>query len=371
LVEQKEFPKITEQELDRLRQFQGIPLPVKEPFNRNATIDTIAHFAYGMGDTNPLFSDEEYGKGTRWGCVVAPPTFLFTCFGRGAPQGLAGVHGMWSGASFEMEVALKEGTGIRGTVTPSGLTPKETRFAGRAILQEFTFDFTTPEGKPIGKASEWLMRTERDTARSKGKYDYLEVASYTPEEIERIFADYEKEVIRGAETRYWEDVVEGQELPHLVKGPLRVTDNIAWKIGWGFRPFAYAHKIAIDYYRKHPHAFIVNDSGIPDVPERVHWDNEFARRVGVPGAYDFGPQRVSWLCQVVTNWMGDDGFIQKFWGEVRRFNLNGDTHWLKGLVSGKRKEEGQALVDLELWGYDQREERTIRGGATVVLPSRG
>ena len=103
----------------------------------------------------------------------------------------------------------------------------------------------------------------------------------------------------------------------------------------------------------------------------MHWDNDFARMVGVPGAYDFGPQRVSWLCQVVTNWMGDDGFIQKFWGEVRRFNLNGDTHWLKGLVSSKRKEEGRGGVELELWGYDQREERTIRGGATVVLPSRG
>jgi hypothetical protein len=68
--------------------------------------------------------------------------------------------------------------------------------------------------------------------------------------------------------------------------------------------------------------------------------------------------------------MGDDGFIKDFWGEVRRFNLNGDTTWLKGLVSGKRKEGGEALVELELWGYDQREERTIRGGATVVLPSR-
>ena len=33
-------------------------------------------------------------------------------------------------------------------------------------------------------------------------------------------------------------------------------------------------------------------------------------------------------------------------------------------------EDGRALVDLELWGYDQRGGRTIRGGATVVLPSR-
>jgi acyl dehydratase len=370
MVEQKEFPKITEQELDRLRGFLGKPLPVKNPFNRNATVDTIAHFAYGIGDTNPLFSDEEYAKGTRWGAQVAPPTFLFSCEGIGAPRGLAGVHGMWSGASFEMEGPLRAGTGIRATVTPSGLTPKQTRFAGPAILQEFTYNFTTPEGQPIGKLRQWSMRTERDAAQDKGKYHELKAATYTPEEIDRIFADYDKEEVRGAEPRYWEDVEVDDEVPHVVKGPLRVTDNIAWKIGWGFNPFVYAHKVAVDFYKKHPGAFIVNDAGIPDVPERVHWESEFARRVGVPEAYDYGPQRVAWLCQVVTNWIGDDGLIKEFWGEVRRHNLNGDTHWLKGTVSGKRREAGQPLVDLELWGYDQRGERTIRGGATVVLPSR-
>ena len=367
---QSEFPKITEEELDRLRQFLGKPITVESPFNRNATIDTIAHFAHGMGDTNPIFSDEEYGKATRWGSVIAPPTFLFTCEGIGAPRGLGGVHAMWSGASFEMEDVIREGTGIRGTVTPSGLTPKETRFAGRAILQEFTYDYSTLEGQTIGKVRQWSMRTERDAAKDRGKYNALVPATYTPEEIERIFADYEKEEIRGGERLYWEDVEEGQVLPHVVKGPLRVTDNIAWKIGWGFLPFAYAHKIAVDFYKEHPRAFIVNSSGIPDVAERVHWETEFARRVGVPEAYDYGPQRVSWLCQVVTNWMGDEGFIREFWGEVRRHNLNGDTTWLKGTVSGKRWETHRGLVDLELWGYDQREERTIRGAATVVLPSR-
>ena len=218
MAEQKEFPKITEDELERLRQFLGKPLPVKSPFNRNATIDTITHFAHGIGDINPLFSDEDYGKATRWGRVIAPPTFLFTCEGISAPRGLGGVHAMWSGASFEMEDVLREGTGIRGTVTPSGLTPKETRFAGRAILQEFTYDYSTLEGQAIGKVRQWSMRTERDTAQDRGKYKYLEPASYTPEEIDRIFADYDKEEIRGAEPRYWEDVEEGQVLAPCGKG---------------------------------------------------------------------------------------------------------------------------------------------------------
>ena len=371
MVEQKEFPRITEEALEPLRQRLGIPLAITDAFNRNATSDTIRHFAHGIGDTNPLFTDDEYGKGTRWGAMVAPPTFLFTCFGRGAPMGLPGVHGMWAGASFEMKEPIREGTAIRGTVTPSGLTPKETRFAGRAILQEQTYDYTTPQGLGLGRVKEWNLRTERDAGRSKGKYNYLEPASYTPQEIEDIFADYGREVVRGAVPRYWEDVAVGDELPFVVKGPLRVTDNVAWKVGWGFRPFAYAHKVAVDFYKKAPNAFIVNEQGIPDVPERVHWDPDFARRVGVPGAYDYGPQRVAWLGQVVTNWMGDDGFIREYWAEVRRFNLNGDTHWLKGRVTEKRRDGDGPVVELELWGDDQRGETTIRGGAVVVLPSQG
>ena len=202
MVAQSEFPKITEEELDRLRQLLDVQLPAKDPFNRYASPDTIRHFAHGMGDINPLFTDEEYGKTTRWGTMIAPPTFLFSCFGRGAPQGLRGVHGMWAGASFEMHEAIRIGTRIDGTVALTALTPKTTNFAGRAILQEHTYTFTDHENRPLARVSEWNMRTERDAARKRDKYHRLELASYTPEDIERIFADYEKEEIRGATSRY-------------------------------------------------------------------------------------------------------------------------------------------------------------------------
>ena len=43
---------------------------------------------------------------------------------------------------------------------------------------------------------------------------------------------------------------------------------------------------------------------------------------------------------------------------------------LKGRVVEKRKDYGQALVELELWEGNQRRETAIRGGATVVLLSR-
>ena len=97
-------------------------------------------------------------------------------------------------------------------------------------------------------------------------------------------------------------------------------------------------------------AFIPNDQGVPDVPERVHWDEDFARRVGVPTSYDFGPQRVAWLAQVVTNWMGDDGFIVSFRGEVRRFNLVGDTHWLQGRGDGQERKRRATARDSDTVG---------------------
>ena len=46
--------------------------------------------------------------------------------------------------------------------------------------------------------------------------------------------------------------------------------------------------------------------------------------VGTPGAYDYGPERCSWLTHHLTNWMGDDGFLHKSSCKIRRHNPEGD-----------------------------------------------
>jgi acyl dehydratase len=38
----------------------------------------IRRFVEALGDPNPLYVDPEYARGTRWGGVIAPPTFLCT-----------------------------------------------------------------------------------------------------------------------------------------------------------------------------------------------------------------------------------------------------------------------------------------------------
>ena len=37
----------------------------------------IRRFAIAIGDSNPLYSDEAFAASTRYGGIIAPPTFLF------------------------------------------------------------------------------------------------------------------------------------------------------------------------------------------------------------------------------------------------------------------------------------------------------
>ncbi len=59
------FPKITEEGLDDLRKRIGVPITdTVEPWNYEATRDAIRHYAHGIGDDNPLWSDPAYAEKT-------------------------------------------------------------------------------------------------------------------------------------------------------------------------------------------------------------------------------------------------------------------------------------------------------------------
>jgi hypothetical protein len=285
-------------------------------------------------------------------------------------MGMPGVHAMFAGTEWEWFLPIRVNDRITSSVYLSDLIEKESEFAKRTVLQAWTTVYRNQDNETISTCKQWVIRTERDTARERGKYDRLTPHHYTDDEIKAIEADYGREEIRGANPRYWEEVQVGEELTPVLKGPLTVTDIIAWKIGWGNPPFVRAHRIGLDYRQRHPAAGIPNSFGIPDVPERVHWDSEYAREVGVPAAYDYGPQRISWLSHLMTNWIGDDGFLRRLYVEVRRFNLMGDTTWCKGRVTKKYVKDGEHLVGCEIWAEDQRGEVTAPGEATVILPSR-
>ena len=80
--------------------------------------------------------------------------------------------------------------------------------------------------------------------------------------------------------------------------------------------------------------------------------------IAIPMAYDLGGQRNAWIGQVITNWMGDDGFLKTLYCEYRRFNVYGDIQWIKGKVAKKYEQNGEHLVDLDVWSENQRGEVT-------------
>jgi acyl dehydratase len=372
----REFVGITDQALDDLRKRIGVKIEdTLEPWCHEATRDNIRHYAHGIGDDNPLWCDPGYARSTPYGDVIAPPSFLFACSRiiSGYVGGLPGVHAMWAGADWQWMAPIRRNAQIATVAWLKDLVVHQTRFAGRSIQQIYHVDFFDETGTQLASADSWCFRTDRDAARETGtKYQSENARAhrvYTQEEIDRVYAMYAAEEVRGAVPRYWEDVKVGDKLPTIAKGPMTVTGFIAYAQGWGGL-YIRANKLAWRLIDKHPKAGIKNRFGVPDVPERVHWEEDFARKVGVPGAYDYGPERTSWLSHAVTNWMGDAGTLERLRCEIRRHNPEGDIITIEGEVTGMSRKGGKNLVDVSLVARNQDGELSAPGNATVSLPSR-
>jgi acyl dehydratase len=353
------FPAITDAALAALRARVGQEVPRPEPYVEVATRDAIRHWAHGIGDRNP------YWAAAR----VAPPTILFAMdrIVSGYVGGLPGIHAMYGGTDFRWRRAIREGDRLVGRSVLLPLEEKASQFARRAIKQTYRTTFVDDAGAVVAEADSWCFRTERDTARERKKYAPVEPHRYDAAAVDRIREAYAREAPRGATPRYVEEVAAGESLSEVVKGPLTVTSIIAFVQGWGSL-YVRAHGLAFDLFARHPALGIPNAFGVPEPPERVHWDEALARAVGVPGAYDYGPERVAWLGHLVTNWMGDAAMLLRLAVQVRRHNLIGDTTWCRGRVRAVDTATGHVTLDLD--AVNQRDESIARGEAVVALPQR-
>jgi acyl dehydratase len=369
------FPKITEQGIEDLRKRIGIRITdTVEPWNYEATRDNIRHYAHGIGDDNPLWTDPAYAARTRYGGIVALPSFLFSTsrIVSGYCGGLSGVHAMWAGADWTWYKHVLRNDTITTQAYLKDLIEHQTRFAGRSFQQIYHTDFYNQKQEKVAECDSWVFRTDRDEARERGtKYTDARgrVEPFDADQLAEIYRLYDSEQIRGAAPRHWEDVKEGEALPRMLKGPMTVTGFICYAQGWGGL-YIRANKLAYQQHAKHPGLGIRNRFNVPDCPERVHWDQDFALEVGAPGAYDYGPERCSWLTHHITNWMGDDGFLRTSKCQIRRHNPDGDVLFIDGTVTGKRVEQGEHIVEITQKAITHRGELSATGTATVVLPSR-
>lgn len=354
-------------------------------YHTSAQVDSIRNFATSYGDNNPLHTDEDYGTGTGWGGQIAPAIMAAVInkplLGDRLPEELRkktkglfkGLHTFVSGSNWTWYNPIRPGDEIYSFVGDEALEVKDSEFAGTTLVRTRRDVKFNQNAEVIAVYRTIYINAERKASKKKKKYVH-EPAIWTPEQIAEIDAAYAKEARRGADPRYWEDVSVGDDIYPIQKGPLTATEvmvfhagGYAWNPQFG-RPAA--SRVASLDRGKGPRGYVPNRAGVPDTAYRVHWDDDWAKAIGVPAAYDYGVMRECWMHHCVSDWMGDAGIIIHQEDTVRKFNYMGDLQIVSGKVTGKRQDETRRIVEVEIKCTNQRDEDTAFGTFHVVLPSK-
>lgn len=347
------------------------------PWNTEASQDAIRHFAFAVGDDNPLWWDPEYAEGSAAGGLTAPPTFLYTLMSGGpwpsgsggdVPEVLPGALGLWGEDHWAWRSRIAAGQRLTARATLWSLEEKQSRTGERMVAQTEHYEITGDAGGHVAELYRTVMRLEPRAQRPASASSPAQ-PDYTDEDIAVIERQYAAETDRrrGAQPRFWEDVAVGDSLGGLVKGPLTVGGIAAFLAGLG-PPMLPVNRIAHSYIQHSPKVGLRHATGAADPMGAIHLDGELASRAGFDRGYDLGSQRISWIAHAVSDWMGDAGQLLDLQVRILRPNLVGDVTWIAGQVSGK--DARASSIECSLRASNQRGEETTRGTATVVLPRR-
>ena len=364
--------RITSQALEDWKERIGVNLRIGNIFNQLASKEALRNYALGIGDVNPLWQDEDYARQTRYKSLVALPNWFYSVFPTWVLQGLPGVHAFHSGNDWTFYKPVLVGDSIRPECIFTGFDVRPSKFAGKAVREYQRANFYNQRDELVAATDLWLIRAERAAARKTGKYADIQLPHpWTEEELKKVDEAILSEQVRGNQPRYWEEVAVGEELTPVVKGPFGLTDMIAYCVGAAPVQIM-AHHASLELYHKHPAwAFRDPTSYAWEPVYGVHYNKAAANAAGLPYPYDVGAQRQGWLINLLTNWMGDDGWLKKNYAEYRFFVYHSDVIWLKGQVVSKFvDEEGEYCVGIETSAVNQRGENTMPGYSVVSLPSR-
>ena len=138
---------------------------------------------------------------------------------------------------------------------------------------------------------------------------------------------------------YYEDVEIGQEIPAL-----KITPSTQQLVHWA--------AASGDFYQ-------------------IHYDQDFAKSTGLQGIIVHGALKHALLGRMLWEWIRNDGKTKRYAVSYRGMDVPGQEMICRGTVTGKRQENGENVVDLEIWTENSQGQKTTPGTATVALPSRG
>ena len=309
--------KITDQGLEAAASLIGHPLRrTRMQWIEAATRDAIRHFAWGIGDSNPLWLDASYAANAPAGTILGPPCMLYGVDSTIVAPKLPGVQWIYAGTEWTWHDRIRVGDEFTVSAQLLRQVEKSGRRFPRWVLQTGEIQYRNQGDDLVASALGHCARTPRgdSLAEEKGRDATVGDAPYRYRADE--LADIEKQVLgehrQGAERLFWEDVAVGQRIPPVVKGPLSVIDILAWySATQGALHYGGAHGDALRYRQRHADYHINPATGAKDAAGRGHLEAATGRDVGMGGVYDIGPQRIAWAQHMLTNWIGDHGFLHR------------------------------------------------------------
>ena len=273
---QRSFPKITENALDELRQRIGVPIgDTVEPWCYEATRDNIRHYAHGIGDDNPLWCEPDYAAKTRYGDVIAPPSFVFALnrILSGYVGGLPGIHAMWAGADLTWHEGRSCATvrdPHRGLLKDSGRAPdalrrpglpadlprRDLRLGRAALLCSGDVVVLPHRARHGARTRHQVRRRQGPPADAATHAEELDGASSSP---------YAAETDPGRRAALHRGRRVGEALPTMAQGPDDRHRVHRLRPGLG-RPLHPGQQARLQAAAKHPGLGIANRFGMPDCP---------------------------------------------------------------------------------------------------------
>lgn len=403
-------PTFTDEMIEKARQEIDRERPARAHWNE-VTADAIRHFALGIGDDNPLWLSKRYAAESV-GSVLAPPTFLWTAFmtpmffssdskAKSSGGGMPGMQALFAGCQFRFNRPIKPGDMLQATSTRRGVVDPAARVdgdctepradvkravaamdsynpnpGGRAVFQiEHHQCVNAQTGEVLGDLIEHAARVQPEAIDPHlGKYRSFTPRKYSAAEMRHIGNLYAQEAQRrrGATPRMWEDVQPGDELPGLVKGPMTILSYSAFFAGFAAF-FNLTDRVLYNFASRFGESVKVDpETGIWLLPEEMHWHPEMARILGMPYGFDVGSQRVSWLAHLVTDWMGDQAWINSLDTWFLRPMFLTETALLTGRVVAKGgADERQVTIAIDAKTFDGEPLSTATAVVTLPGPDMG
>ena len=219
---------ITDEGIERLRARIGVPEPHPVPPHYSSPTSTpSATSPWPTATTTRSGANPTTAATTRWEGAIAPPPLVGgdTLIGedevtevapehrdlmkgdplRGRARLLLRQRPRVVGAAASATAGLAAQRARRRCSTSRASSPGGPCTSGPARCS------ASDDGTVLSGQYRLMIRTERDEgAASAKKYDAVELAPYTDEQIDEIEAQYAAESARGAEPRWWEDVNVGR-----------------------------------------------------------------------------------------------------------------------------------------------------------------